>query len=100
MVRRGFRGPLRCGTCGGKGASMGESVLILGGARSGKSRLAEQLAAARGPVTYVATATVDPTDPEMVARIARHRADRPEGWITHEVPCELESALVPLAAGE
>src|SRR3954451_2929031 len=100
MVRRGFQGPLRCETRGGKVESMGESILILGGACSGKSRLAEQLAAARGPVTYVATATVDPNDPEMVARIDRHRADRPEDWITQEVPRELEGALVPLAAGE
>jgi adenosylcobinamide kinase / adenosylcobinamide-phosphate guanylyltransferase len=79
---------------------MGESILIVGGARSGKSRLAEQLADAHGPVTYVATATVDPSDPEMVARIERHRADRPEGWVTREVPRDLEGALASLAAGE
>jgi adenosylcobinamide kinase / adenosylcobinamide-phosphate guanylyltransferase len=91
---------LRCETRGGKVASMGESVLILGGARSGKSRLAQQMAAARGPVTYVATATVDPADPEMLARIDRHRADRPEGWQTREVPRELEVALASLAGGE
>jgi adenosylcobinamide kinase/adenosylcobinamide-phosphate guanylyltransferase len=79
---------------------MGESILILGGSRSGKSRLAGQLAAARGPVTYVATATVDPGDPEMVARIDRHRAERPASWVTREVPRDLEGALTALAAGE
>lgn len=79
---------------------MSESILILGGARSGKSRLAERLAAERGPVTYVATATVDPGDPEMKARIERHRADRPEDWTTREVPRELEGVLPVLAARE
>jgi adenosylcobinamide kinase/adenosylcobinamide-phosphate guanylyltransferase len=79
---------------------MGESILILGGTRSGKSRLAERLASERAPVTYVATATVDASDPEMVARIERHRADRPEGWMTNEVPRDLEGALPTIAARE
>ena len=61
---------------------MGETILVLGGARSGKSRLAERLAAEREPVTYLATATVDPADPEMVDRLERHRVDRPVGWST------------------
>jgi len=79
---------------------MGETILILGGARSGKSRMAAELAEARFPVTYVATATVDESDPEMVARIARHRAGRPESWSTLEVPRNLEGILSPIVSRE
>lgn len=79
---------------------MGETILILGGARSGKSRLAERLAGECGPVTYVATATVDTSDPEMTARIERHRAGRPDDWSTKEIPRELESELPALAGRE
>lgn len=62
--------------------------LILGGARSGKSRLAQQRAEACGlPVTYVATATS--SDTEMAARIERHRQDRPAHWLLSETPVEL-----------
>src|SRR5690242_9511756 len=77
---------------------MGETILVLGGSRSGKSRLAGRLADERGPVTFVATATVDPADPEMVARVARHRAERPAHWITREVPRDLEAILPSLVA--
>jgi adenosylcobinamide kinase/adenosylcobinamide-phosphate guanylyltransferase len=76
---------------------MGEMVLIVGGARSGKTRLAERLALERGPVVYVATATFDPSDAEMTRRIDRHRANRPEGWTTLEVPRDLEGTLPALA---
>ena len=66
--------------------------LILGGARSGKSRLAEQRAQAHGgPVTVVATAEAG--DAEMAARIARHRADRPRHWRTIEAPTALAATL-------
>jgi adenosylcobinamide kinase/adenosylcobinamide-phosphate guanylyltransferase len=66
--------------------------LILGGARSGKSRHAEQLAALTGaPVTYIATARGG--DAEMRARIAHHRQRRPAAWVTVEAPMELGSAL-------
>ena len=77
---------------------MGETILILGGTRSGKSRLAERLAQERAPVTFLATATVDPGDPEMVARIERHQAGRPVGWTTVEIPRDLEGALARLGA--
>lgn len=66
--------------------------LILGGARSGKSSHAQHLAQASGlPVTLIATGQA--RDPEMAARIARHQADRPEGWQTLEVPLLLAEAL-------
>jgi adenosylcobinamide kinase/adenosylcobinamide-phosphate guanylyltransferase len=72
---------------------MGETILVLGGSRSGKSRLAARLAAERPPVTFVATATVAPDDPEMAARVARHRDERPESWTTLEVARDLEAIL-------
>ena len=66
--------------------------LILGGARSGKSRHAMTLAHASGrPVTFVATARA--LDGEMAARIARHRAERPAHWRTLEEPVELADIL-------
>lgn len=66
--------------------------LILGGARSGKSRLAEARAAADGrPVTVIATA--EALDAEMALRIARHRADRPREWTTLEAPRGLAATL-------
>ncbi len=56
-------------------------TLVLGGTRSGKSVVAERLVAAMGgPVTYVATASVDPSDADHAARIERHRARRPAAW--------------------
>jgi adenosylcobinamide kinase/adenosylcobinamide-phosphate guanylyltransferase len=66
--------------------------LILGGARSGKSRHAERLAHESGlPVTAIVTA--EPLDPEMTLRIRRHRLDRPPAWRTVEAPHELAAAL-------
>jgi adenosylcobinamide kinase/adenosylcobinamide-phosphate guanylyltransferase len=79
---------------------MGEMILILGGARSGKSRQAEGLAVARGPVMYLATALVDPADAEMVARVQRHRRTRPDDWTTKEIPRDLETVLPTLVAQE
>jgi adenosylcobinamide kinase/adenosylcobinamide-phosphate guanylyltransferase len=63
-------------------------ILVLGGARSGKSAFAERLAAESGePVVYVATATT--TDAEMAARIAHHRERRPATWRTLETSTTL-----------
>jgi adenosyl cobinamide kinase/adenosyl cobinamide phosphate guanylyltransferase len=63
-------------------------TLVLGGTRSGKSEVAERIAAEAGePVTFVATATV--TDPDMAARVEAHRARRPPSWDTVECGDEL-----------
>lgn len=67
-------------------------VLLLGGARSGKSQLAVRLASARpGDVVFLATG--EASDDEMAARIERHRAERPAGWSTVEESLDLERAL-------
>jgi adenosyl cobinamide kinase/adenosyl cobinamide phosphate guanylyltransferase len=61
-------------------------TLVLGGARSGKSAVAEAIAARLPqPVTYLATARVDPTDEEWVARVEAHRRRRDRAWATVEV---------------
>ena len=67
-------------------------IVILGGARSGKSAFAERLAANSGrSVAFIATATAG--DDEMRERIARHRASRPKGWHTLEEPLGLARAV-------
>jgi adenosylcobinamide kinase/adenosylcobinamide-phosphate guanylyltransferase len=67
-------------------------TLILGGARSGKSRLAQRLAARSQRVCYLATARTG-DDAEMLTRIERHRADRPASWRTIEEPLALADAV-------
>lgn len=73
--------------------------LILGGARSGKSRLAEQLASDSAlAVTYIATS--QPLDGEMNQRIAQHRQRRPAHWALIEEPLELARVLRDSASTE
>ena len=68
-------------------------TLILGGARSGKSRHAEALViGAAASATYIATA--EPGDAEMAARIAEHRARRGTFWRTVETPLDLAAAIL------
>jgi adenosylcobinamide kinase/adenosylcobinamide-phosphate guanylyltransferase len=64
-------------------------VVLLGGARSGKSALAVRLAGEEA--TLIATATAG--DAEMEERIRRHRAERPAAWVTVEEPLALGAAL-------
>lgn len=67
-------------------------TLILGGARSGKSALAERLAVGSGrDVVYIATAQSG--DEEMAVRIAHHRARRPVSWLCVEEPLRLAAVL-------
>jgi adenosyl cobinamide kinase/adenosyl cobinamide phosphate guanylyltransferase len=71
-------------------------TVVLGGARSGKSAVAERVAAGlRPPVTYVATATA--TDDDFAARIAEHQARRPPTWQTVEAGSELPAVLGDVA---
>ncbi|MDP1819382.1 MAG: bifunctional adenosylcobinamide kinase/adenosylcobinamide-phosphate guanylyltransferase [Acidimicrobiales bacterium] len=73
-------------------------VLLLGGACSGKSLVAEQLAAALPPpVTYLATAVVDEADADHAERVAAHRHRRDPAWTTIEVGGDLAAALATTA---
>jgi adenosyl cobinamide kinase/adenosyl cobinamide phosphate guanylyltransferase len=74
-------------------------VLLLGGARSGKSALAVERARRwDGPVTLIATGEAG--DEEMAERIRRHRAERPASWSTIEEPLDLGGALARVANGD
>ena len=68
-----------------------ELTLLIGGARSGKSALAERLAAKSERVLFVATAQA--LDEDMKRRIANHRSGRPDSWHTLEEPVDLEGSM-------
>lgn len=72
--------------------SLHRRVLVLGGARSGKSRIAQQLADT-SRATPILIATAQGLDEEMRERIAHHRAERDSSWHTHEAPLDLADAL-------
>jgi adenosylcobinamide kinase/adenosylcobinamide-phosphate guanylyltransferase len=65
--------------------------LIIGGARSGKSRFAQSLGVGARRAFYVATARAE--DAEMEARIAEHRRQRPSNWCTIEAPLDIAGAV-------
>jgi len=74
-------------------------VVLVGGARSGKSRLAvEQARSEAAPVTFIATGEAG--DAEMAERIERHRAERPSGWTTVEEPVDLARALAAVPSSD
>ena len=75
----------------------GRIILVLGGARSGKSAFSEGLADTSGlKKAYLATAQV--FDSEMESRIERHKERRGAGWALHEEPLDLPGALERVAA--
>ncbi len=76
----------------------GQLIFITGGIRSGKSTLAEQIAADLGSrITYLATA--QPLDEEMRQRIDRHRQRRPDDWTTVEEPIRVTEAIIKHGPG-
>lgn len=74
---------------------MGKLILVLGGARSGKStfaqKMAEEITAGFSRVAYVATGVA--CDDEMQARVEQHRRSRPPGWATIEAPTEVVQVI-------
>ena len=72
---------------------MGELILILGGARSGKSAEAVRMARERGSGKVLYVATAEPGDDEMRFRIEKHRAERPARWHTLEAPYNVGQAI-------
>ncbi len=72
---------------------MGDLILILGGARSGKSAEAVRIAKERAQEQVLFVATAEPGDDEMRLRIEKHRAERPVHWRTLEAPRNVGQAI-------
>ncbi len=77
---------------------MGRLTVVIGGARSGKSRQAQSRAARLGGDDVLYVATAERTDAEFEARIEQHRAERPAAWVTLEVPRGVGGAVQAHAA--
>ncbi|WP_293400298.1 bifunctional adenosylcobinamide kinase/adenosylcobinamide-phosphate guanylyltransferase [Phenylobacterium sp.] len=75
-------------------------TFVLGGARSGKTSYALREAWNHSGKRRVMVATAQAHDAEMAERIARHQAERGEGWVTVEAPLELAAAVAALGAGD
>jgi adenosylcobinamide kinase/adenosylcobinamide-phosphate guanylyltransferase len=75
-------------------------ILVLGGARSGKSSYAQDLALKVGGPDVLYLATAQAFDGEMQARIAAHQAERPAGWCTLEAPSLIGAPIAEAAAGK
>lgn len=72
----------------------GTLTLVLGGVRSGKSRFAEELALKLGGDDVLFVATAENRDGEMDHRIQKHKASRPDGWVTLEQPRNVGQAIL------
>ncbi len=72
---------------------MGKLILILGGARSGKSTYAEMLAKELGNDSVLYVATAEAKDEEMRSRIERHQIERPSTWKTLEAPTAISEGI-------
>jgi adenosylcobinamide kinase / adenosylcobinamide-phosphate guanylyltransferase len=81
----------------GSGMGLADHLLVLGGARSGKTRHALGRAEVAG-ARRIYLATAEAGDAEMAERIARHQAERGAGWRTVEAPLDLAAALRGAAA--
>lgn len=79
---------------------MGDLILVLGGARSGKSTFAQNLAQEIGKWSVVFVATAEAGDDEMRRRIEQHRRERPEGWRTLEAQRHVGRTILESDAGE
>jgi adenosylcobinamide kinase/adenosylcobinamide-phosphate guanylyltransferase len=78
---------------------MGELILVLGGARSGKTSYAQRLAHELGGDKVLFVATAEGRDGEMQERIAAHRRSRPSAWRTLEAPRQAGQAIVQSVDG-